>query len=87
MLIQTRNVNGQKWMEFFLLHGADYGSDYVDIFQKWADFVRTVDPDLITGYNIQNFDFPYIVDRARALKVIGIMQFGLSPEVKFISLD
>lgn len=38
-------------------------------FQKWADFVRTVDPDLITGYNIQNFDFPYIVERAKALKV------------------
>lgn len=41
----------------------------VNYFQKWAEFVRTIDPDLITGYNIQNFDFPYIVERARALKV------------------
>uniref|UniRef100_A0A914XXN2 DNA polymerase delta catalytic subunit n=1 Tax=Panagrolaimus superbus TaxID=310955 RepID=A0A914XXN2_9BILA len=28
-----------------------------------------VDPDIITGYNIQNFDLPYIVDRSRHLKV------------------
>ncbi|VDN44844.1 unnamed protein product [Gongylonema pulchrum] len=40
------------------------------LFQKWADFVRTVDPDLFTGYNIQNFDFPYIIERARTLKVV-----------------
>lgn len=28
-----------------------------------------MDPDIITGYNIMNFDFPYLVDRAKALKV------------------
>ncbi len=28
-----------------------------------------VDPDMITGYNIANFDFPYLIDRAKALKV------------------
>lgn len=37
--------------------------------QSWADFLRTVDPDIITGYNIQNFDFPYLLNRAAALKV------------------
>ncbi|XP_031817691.1 DNA polymerase delta catalytic subunit [Sarcophilus harrisii] len=26
--------------------------------QAWASFVRTMDPDVITGYNIQNFDLP-----------------------------
>lgn len=41
----------------------------ITIFQKWAEFIRTVDPDLITGYNIQNFDFPYIIERAKALRV------------------
>ncbi|MCP9257910.1 DNA polymerase [Dirofilaria immitis] len=40
-----------------------------ELLSKWAEFVRTVDPDLITGYNIQNFDFPYIVERARALNI------------------
>lgn len=37
--------------------------------QSWAEFLRTVDPDVITGYNIQNFDFPYLLNRAAALKV------------------
>ena len=36
--------------------------------QKWRDFVEQVDPDLIIGYNISNFDIPYLVDRAKALK-------------------
>lgn len=39
--------------------------------QSWAEFLRTVDPDIITGYNIQNFDFPYLLNRAAALKVCG----------------
>jgi DNA polymerase delta subunit 1 len=32
----------------------------------WKDFVQTVDPDVITGYNIANFDLPYLIDRSRA---------------------
>ncbi|KAM4534907.1 DNA polymerase delta catalytic subunit [Fundulus diaphanus] len=39
------------------------------LLQSWAEFLRTVDPDIITGYNIQNFDFPYLLNRANALKV------------------
>ena len=27
------------------------------------------DPDIIIGYNIVNFDIPYLLDRAKALKV------------------
>lgn len=37
--------------------------------QKWRDFVSEVDPDLVIGYNISGFDFPYIMDRAQALKL------------------
>ncbi len=37
--------------------------------QRWASFVRIVDPDIITGYNIQNFDLPYLIQRAQTLKV------------------
>ncbi|KAL7076229.1 hypothetical protein ACQ4LE_004584 [Meloidogyne hapla] len=43
----------------------------VELLSKWADFFRTVDPDIITGYNIQNFDLPYIMDRAKHLKIDG----------------
>lgn len=37
--------------------------------QKWRDFVEEVDPDVVIGYNIAGFDFPYLMDRAKALKV------------------
>ncbi|PSN65808.1 catalytic subunit DNA polymeras-like protein delta [Corynespora cassiicola Philippines] len=36
---------------------------------KWRDFVEEVDPDIIIGYNTSNFDFPYLLDRAKHLKV------------------
>jgi len=36
--------------------------------QQWRDFVEEVDPDVIIGYNIANFDLPYLLDRAKALK-------------------
>jgi DNA polymerase delta subunit 1 len=40
-----------------------------EMLQAWQDFVNQVDPDMIIGYNIANFDFPYLLDRAKALKV------------------
>ncbi|XP_057256332.1 DNA polymerase delta catalytic subunit-like, partial [Pezoporus wallicus] len=39
-----------------------------DLLQSWAEFVRIVDPDIITGYNIQNFDLPYLLQRAKVLQ-------------------
>ncbi|KIX08561.1 uncharacterized protein Z518_03217 [Rhinocladiella mackenziei CBS 650.93] len=35
----------------------------------WRDFLEKVDPDVIIGYNIANFDFPYLLDRAKHLKL------------------
>lgn len=35
----------------------------------WAMFMKALDPDLLTGYNICNFDFPYLLNRAITLKV------------------
>ncbi|KAI4865039.1 DNA polymerase family B-domain-containing protein [Hypoxylon rubiginosum] len=40
-----------------------------DMLISWKRFLDKVDPDLITGYNICNFDFPYLLDRAKHLKV------------------
>src|SRR6267154_3890564 len=39
-----------------------------EMLQKWRYFVEQVDPDVIIGYNIANFDLPYLLDRAKALK-------------------
>jgi DNA polymerase delta subunit 1 len=35
----------------------------------WRDFIDEVDPDVIIGYNISNFDIPYLMDRAKFLKI------------------
>ena len=40
-----------------------------DLLLEWSKFFRAVDPDVIIGYNISNFDIPYLLDRANHLKV------------------
>ncbi|KAG2387610.1 hypothetical protein C9374_001204 [Naegleria lovaniensis] len=40
-----------------------------DMLEAWRNFMICVDPDIITGYNIINFDLPYLINRAKALKV------------------
>ncbi|KAJ3413004.1 DNA-directed DNA polymerase delta [Chytridiales sp. JEL 0842] len=47
-----------------------------EMLEKWADFVRRVDPDLITGYNIVNFDLPYLLDRALVLQARNFSFLG-----------
>lgn len=42
--------------------------DECDMLHAWRDFVEKVDPDVVVGYNIGGFDFPYLMDRAKALK-------------------
>ncbi|KAJ3055861.1 DNA-directed DNA polymerase delta [Rhizophlyctis rosea] len=37
------------------------------LLQAWSKFISAVDPDIIIGYNINGFDFPYLLDRADAL--------------------
>jgi DNA polymerase delta subunit 1 len=44
--------------------------------KKWADFLREVDPDIITGYNIQNFDFAYLLARAQHLNIHSFPYLG-----------
>ncbi|OAA58962.1 DNA polymerase delta catalytic subunit [Niveomyces insectorum RCEF 264] len=48
----------------------------------WRNFLVRVDPDIITGYNISNFDFPYLLDRARHLKVGGFEYWTRLPSRK-----
>ncbi|KAH6892101.1 DNA polymerase family B-domain-containing protein [Thelonectria olida] len=48
---------------------------------EWQKFLIKVDPDIITGYNIANFDFPYLLDRARHLKVSGFEFWSRLPSV------
>jgi len=53
-----------------------------DMLMKWRAFLEMSDPDIITGYNVQNFDIPYLLDRADQLsknkknKMSGFRQWG-----------
>ncbi|CAG8460463.1 9538_t:CDS:10 [Cetraspora pellucida] len=47
-----------------------------NMLQAWCDFVVEADPDVIIGYNIANFDLPYLIDRAYHLKVTRFPYFG-----------
>ena len=45
--------------------------DERNLLSNWAKFLVESDFDIITGYNIQNFDLPYVFNRAKALNVFG----------------
>lgn len=47
-----------------------------DMLLAWRDFIREADPDVIIGYNTANFDVPYLLDRAKALRVQNFAFFG-----------
>lgn len=50
--------------------------------EAWAEFVRMSDPDILTGYNINNFDVPYLIDRANHLKLTSFGYLGRILNVK-----
>ncbi|KAI3323044.1 DNA polymerase delta catalytic subunit [Xylariaceae sp. AK1471] len=56
--------------------------DERDMLRSWKKFLDKVDPDLITGYNISNFDFPYLLDRAKHLDIDGFEYWTRLPGVK-----
>ncbi|KAF7364727.1 DNA polymerase [Mycena venus] len=66
--------------------GADVISfaDEANLLQSWSDFVQEVDPDLIIGYNITGFDFPYLLARAKALQVLRFPFLGRLKEVETV---
>jgi DNA polymerase delta subunit 1 len=47
--------------------------DEADLLTAWRNFIVDVDADFLCGYNIQNFDFPYILERA---EVLGLEDFA-----------
>lgn len=38
-----------------------------EMLMKWRTFVVNADPDIVTGYNIANFDIPYLLNRAKVV--------------------
>lgn len=50
--------------------------DERQLLSEWRKFVEAVDPDMMIGYNIANFDLPYLLDRAKALRVFDFPYLG-----------
>ena len=46
-------------------------TDERELLKSWAKFLVDSDFDVITGYNIQNFDLPYVFNRAKTLNVFN----------------
>ncbi len=40
-----------------------------EIISAFEQLILSEDPDVITGYNIENYDIPYIIERAKVLKM------------------
>lgn len=58
-----------------------------DMLEAWAAFVRESDADIITGYNVQNFDIPYLLNRMRRLKLDAAQMLGRIRGVKATMKD
>ena len=56
--------------------------DERSLLKDWRKFVEKVDPDMMIGYNIANFDLPYLMDRAKALKIQDFPFLGKLKDVK-----
>ncbi|KAF2723727.1 DNA polymerase delta catalytic subunit [Polychaeton citri CBS 116435] len=64
----------------------EFGSEE-KMLMAWRDFVEEVDPDVIIGYNISNFDFPYLLDRADHLKVPKFSYLSRLKNVKSVAKE
>lgn len=47
-----------------------------ELLMKWKEFIMKNDPDFFTGYNINNFDFKYLLNRAKHLKQTHFNKFS-----------
>lgn len=59
----------------------------IDMLEAWTKFIQQVDPDVLIGYNIANFDFPYLLDRAKALKSTKFAYLGRERGVRTEAKD
>jgi DNA polymerase delta subunit 1 len=58
--------------------------DERELLDAWSAFVRELDPDILTGYNINNFDVPYLLNRAAHLKVKNFEYLGRIKNVRSV---
>ncbi|UCD07862.1 MAG: DNA polymerase elongation subunit [Candidatus Aenigmatarchaeota archaeon] len=66
-LVFDSEFKGSKHMSLSTRTGSGVTSceSEREMFEKFIEVIREYDPDIITGYNINNFDMPYILERMR----------------------
>jgi len=72
-VLQLQGTNEHPVRNVFVLGSCTpiAGADVItfdtekDMLGAWARFVLATDPDELTGYNTDNFDMPYLIERAR----------------------
>ena len=50
-----------------------------DLLLKFIEYVRSEDPDALTGWNIESFDIPYLINRMRKIEIPEEIINRLSP--------
>ena len=68
-------------------HGGDLLEAEKKMLMAWRDFLEKADPDVIIGYNISNFDFPYLLDRAKHLKLGKFPYWSRIKSVQSVAKD
>jgi DNA polymerase-2 len=59
----------------------EYVEDEKALLRRWIEWVRRVDPDILIGWNVINFDLRLLQDRAQALGVpLAIGRAGALPQ-------
>lgn len=53
-------------------------NDEASLLQAFSNYICDCNPDILTGFNIINFDIPYIIDRMCNLKIQKARAFGRS---------
>ncbi len=48
-------------------------SNEKEMLKEFVKIIDSFDPDIITGYNINNFDFPFIIERLRQCRISTII--------------
>lgn len=48
---------------------VEYYETEAEVLLAWASLIQRTDPDILTGYNINGFDFEYMKDRAKKLGI------------------
>lgn len=52
-----------------------------DMMKAFGELIIRLDPDVFTGYNIMNFDWPYLMERCNTLKGSALDFFKISREI------